>query len=338
MRRAVPLAHQTVRLWALQALCAVAEGARVVAASDAADAVSAALNDAQQRVAVLGGRKGMPRSIGSLYGGLIVLFVGTDFRGEAERGVVPGTLADIFDSIAVTRDGLTLLAVGHTYSDEDFMYVYRIADGELIRVLGESGDGPLQFRGPRDISVAADGGVFVAECSNQRVQELTPSLGFQRFIGVGHLEIPRSVCADEEHVAVSSNRHIWVFARRDAVLLRRFESFVEGTPQLMNLKQVRFVTGGRHVVVAGYGRLNLFTISGDFVCCFGTGHHTDVACSDFGEIIAINRRGEDNTCVYWLDGTLLRVIPATRRQFAVTLHDSRVFVSHLYCPKIREMK
>lgn len=87
-----PLAHQTVRLWALRAICAVAEGADL--RTDTANAsdlpsqtVAAVLGDAQHRVAALGGRTGMPRSIGTVYGGLIVLFLGTEFRG-AEKSIL----------------------------------------------------------------------------------------------------------------------------------------------------------------------------------------------------------------------------------------------------------
>jgi hypothetical protein len=74
-----------VRLLFLKAVCAVAEGADVplsYAAPDASSSLSshvcgsAVLGDALRRVAVLGGREGMPRSLGSVYGGSVTRFLG----------------------------------------------------------------------------------------------------------------------------------------------------------------------------------------------------------------------------------------------------------------------
>jgi hypothetical protein len=47
--------------------------------------VSAVLGDALARVAVLGGRDGMPRSLGSVYGGSVTRFLGSGLRGVVSR-------------------------------------------------------------------------------------------------------------------------------------------------------------------------------------------------------------------------------------------------------------
>ncbi len=47
--------------------------------------VGAVLGDAERRVAVLGGREGMPRSLGSVYGGSVTRFLGGGCRRVASR-------------------------------------------------------------------------------------------------------------------------------------------------------------------------------------------------------------------------------------------------------------
>ena len=81
-----PLSPVAPRLCWLQSCCAVAEGADVLLSrTDTLDAsspcppavcVGAVLGDALHRVSVLGGRDGMPRSLGSVYGGAVTRFLG----------------------------------------------------------------------------------------------------------------------------------------------------------------------------------------------------------------------------------------------------------------------
>jgi hypothetical protein len=70
-----PLATATARLLWLQSCCAVAEGAAVPLSDAIHDAsprcppdvcVAVVLGDALRHVSVLGGREGMPRSLGSV--------------------------------------------------------------------------------------------------------------------------------------------------------------------------------------------------------------------------------------------------------------------------------
>ena len=80
-----PLCSSTARLLFLKAVCAVAEGADVPLSHAVPDAssrcppdvcVAAVLGDALRRVAVLGGREGMSRSLGSVYSGAVTRFLG----------------------------------------------------------------------------------------------------------------------------------------------------------------------------------------------------------------------------------------------------------------------
>ncbi len=96
-----PLASATVRLCWIQAVCAVAEGADVPLSHTARRAssssrcrpgvcVAAVLGDALHRVAVLGGRERMPRSLGSVYGGSVTRFLGGALRGVVSRVIDTG--------------------------------------------------------------------------------------------------------------------------------------------------------------------------------------------------------------------------------------------------------
>lgn len=341
-----PLAHQTVRLWALRAICAVAEGAVVLPRDTAgafdspAKTVAAALGDAQRRVAALGGRAGMPRSVGTLYGGLIVLFLGTEFRGASSKHIFipqrwllpqqpPTGYSYWFQRSAVTRDGSTLLLLPPPPSHANRFFVVRVADGAFTHPIGTKGSGKLQFEWPMDIYVAPDDCVFIADCRNDRVQVLTPELKFKAFVGVGQLTSPISVCTDDEHVVVCDRHSICMFSHHDFVRLRRIpnESFGRHVEHFIRL--VRFVPGGRHVVVLDYAySLCLVTLDGDFVRCM-VERCQDVACSELGEIVAIGAHayGVYYMRVYWTDGTLLRSFPIAERQLNVTLTNSRVFLT-----------
>jgi hypothetical protein len=72
----------------------VAEGADVPLLDAVPDAscrcppavcVAVVLGDALRRVSVLGGRKGLARSMGSVYGGSVTRFLGGGLRGVASR-------------------------------------------------------------------------------------------------------------------------------------------------------------------------------------------------------------------------------------------------------------
>jgi hypothetical protein len=66
--------------------------------------------------------------------------------------------------MAVSRDGATLLVSNcdgssHARAIREF----RVGDGSRLRAVGGKGDGPLQFKNPRQVWVAPDDFVFVAD-------------------------------------------------------------------------------------------------------------------------------------------------------------------------------
>jgi hypothetical protein len=187
-----PLSSAAVRLLWLRSCCAVAEGADVPLSHGVPDTssrcspgvcVAAVLGDLLRRVAVLGGREGMPRSLGSVYGGSVTRFLGGGLRGVVSRVIATSGVKSEY-GVGVSHDGCTLLA-SDTRVGSHAIHVFRVADGSPLRIIGGAGDGPLEFRTPRQVYVAPDDYVFVADAENDRVQVLTPTLDFHCFVGAG---------------------------------------------------------------------------------------------------------------------------------------------------------
>jgi hypothetical protein len=239
----------SARLEFLAAVCAVVEGATVSVHESCTNAAAAVLNDAQRRVCVLGGRAGMPRSLGSVYAGSIVRFLG-GCRGVLSRVFETGA-PSWNNSMALSRDGAVLL-VADVYNciDRPAITAIRVSDGAVLQRVGRWGSGPLQFDKPRQVCVAPDGVVFVAELENKRIQVLTPALEFHSFVGVGQLRRPIGACANDDTVCVSDylDHGVLVFARRDGAPLRRFGSFGMGVGQLNKPLSVCFINNTLQVL------------------------------------------------------------------------------------------
>jgi hypothetical protein len=82
-----PLVAWTLRKAWLKACCGCAEqrGNFNFDVRTTSCAVAAALSDAERRVAVMGGREGLPRSLGSVYAGSITRFLGGSFKNVLQR-------------------------------------------------------------------------------------------------------------------------------------------------------------------------------------------------------------------------------------------------------------
>jgi hypothetical protein len=269
--------------------------------------VAAVLGDARHRVSMLGGREGMPRSLGSVYGGAVTRFLGGGVRDVARRiiatpGVRPGP-----GSMAVSRDGSTLL-VSDSWGGSNALHVYSVADGSRLRLIGGAGDGPLQFAEPGQVWIAGDDFVFVADSGNNRVQVLTPNFDFHGFIGepsvhyrdsyyipeyTYQIENPEGVCANLDVVVVSEMKgRISVFNRCDGSRSHELRSWSHGHPH----GPLCFMHGDRHVAVADREntRVSVFSVDGDFVRSVGDKGArrrgdlhgpTGVACSAFDELV-----------------------------------------------------
>ncbi len=297
--------------------------------------VLAVLGDALHRVAVLGGREGMPRSLGSVYGGSVTRFLGGALRGVVSRVIATAGVLAENNGIAVSRDGATLLLSDFS-GGSHAIHAFNVMDGSRRRVVGSVGDGPLQFREPFQVSVAPDDFVFVADWGNDRVQVLTPDLDFHGFVGVGVLREPRGVCANADVVVVSEygTGRISVFSRGDGALLRRFGSYGRGDGQLVSPFGLCFLSSDRHVAVAEYAahRVSVFSVDGEFIRHVGFGalvHPYGVVCSAFDDLV-VTSPSEDSVVLIDAGGKLVKTLVSRGRSYqysaGAAIHGTTVFV------------
>jgi DNA-binding beta-propeller fold protein YncE len=293
-----------MRLLWLRSCCAVAEGAGVAHPHDTAVdgmCVAAALCDALHRVAVLGGREGMPRSLGSVYGGSVTRFLGGGLRGVVSRVIHTPGVASSCNGIAVSRDGYTL-PLGNARFDPCWHGIHEldVASGCTLRVVGDCGMGPLQFNDPSGLCIASDGFVFVADSFNSRVQVLTPQLQLHCVIGDDAcLNGPAGVCVDADVVVVCEYgvKRVSVFDRQSGALLTRFG--VHGAGRLDCPCGACFTHSEHHIAVADCGNdcVSVFSVEGAFIRHVGVGVLSGpqgVACSAFDELVIANSA---NRCV-----------------------------------------
>jgi DNA-binding beta-propeller fold protein YncE len=318
----------------------VAEGADVPLLDAVPDAscrcppavcVAVVLGDALRRVSVLGGRKGLARSMGSVYGGSVTRFLGGGLRGVASRVIAtPGVRSDI-SGVAVSHDGSTLLVSNcAAFGGSHTIHEFGVADGSRRRVIGGRGDGPLRFKNPYQVWIASDDFVFVVDSDNRRVQVLTLRFDFHGFVSAGQLRDPRGVCANADVVVVSeANAHrISVFNRSDGALLRRIGSRGNGRGQLDYPRGLCFMSHDRHVAVTdnSNNRVSVFSVDGAFIRHVGGGILTEpygVACSACDELVVADK-GNNRVALFSASGELVKTMG--RGGFTgVAVHGGAVF-------------
>ena len=94
-------------------------------------------------------------------------------------------------------------------------------DGKLIRTIGSQGTGPGQFISPTGVAISPDGELYVSECSNGRIQVLTPQGVYIREFGKGQLSNQHKLLfSGDKHVLVAdhSNHRVAVFNQDGALV------------------------------------------------------------------------------------------------------------------------
>jgi DNA-binding beta-propeller fold protein YncE len=269
--------------------------------------VAAVLGDDDGRVSVLGGRDGVPRSLGSVYGGSVTRFLGGSLRGVVSRVINTPGIMSYCNGVTMSRDGSALLVCDND-GGSHAIHVFSVADGSKLRVVGGLGYGRLRFNRPYQVWIASDDFVFVADNGNDRVQVLTPSLDFHSFVGVGHLHSPGGVCASADVVVVSETDHhrISVLNRRDGALIRRIEC------ALQHPQGVCFMSGDRLFAVAeeSNDRVSVLSVDGEFIRHVGVGAlrcPQGVTCSAFNELVVANVE-HGRVVVFGEDGSVCKVL------------------------------
>ncbi len=286
--------------------------------------MGAVLRDALHRVSVLGGREGMPRSLGSVYGGAVTLFLGGSLRGVVRRVIATPLARSDYGGMAVSCDGCTVLVADY----RGYIHEFSVADGSRRRVV------PLQIPLPRQVWVAPDDFVFVADNQQKRVHVLTPHLDragvVGRAVGQPELDGPGGVCANADVVVVSQPRinQLTVLRRRDSTVLRQFGCKGVGDGQLHTPLGLCFMSAHRHVAVAEFenGRVSVFSVEGEFVRHVGVGmlrRPRAVASSAFDDLV-IADSGNARVVVFSASGALYRVMGRSTFN-AVAVHGGVVF-------------
>lgn len=294
-----PLTTLVARLLWLRALCAVAEGAAVAAEADCVVTAAAA------RMAAFHGRDAQPRSLASVYGCFVTLFLGGGVRGVVSR-VISAKMAG-FRPFAFSDGGSLLLAIARCRL---LVCDARTHDGALLRKIGRFGKGRRQFNWPRDICVPPDGFVFIADTGNCRVQVLTPTLEFHSFISTLD-RCPFCVCANATVVCtIAGNEGVDVFSRVHGTFLRRLPNagfrYVDagfvyvGGMCLAPCNNYVAVSVERRIVVAALDGTSVFSIVHPLVV-----NPCDIAWSAHNEIFAAHSLRNAGFSAFSPDGTLL---------------------------------
>jgi DNA-binding beta-propeller fold protein YncE len=306
-----PLMFQAARLLWLRTCCAVAEGADVPLAHSGADprrgstlhcppavCVAVVLGDSSRRMVALGGREGMPRSLGSVHAGYVTRFLGGSLRGVVSRVIDTPGVASTINGIAVRRDGSALL-VANSKGGSNGIHEYVLADasGPQLLVVGKYGSGAVQFKRPHQVWIASDGFVFVTDAENMRVQVLTPQRDFFGYIGVDKLSSPIGVCANAAVVVVSESlvHRISVFRRSDGAFLRRFGCSGHRAGELQYPYGLCFLCRDRYVAVADCynSRVSVFRLDGYFIRHIGVGvlqRPRGIASSGWDELVVADTK------------------------------------------------
>jgi DNA-binding beta-propeller fold protein YncE len=317
------------RMTLARAVCAVGEGATVASPAPAAArhlCVAAVLADPWRRCTQLGGREGMPRSFGSVYSAYAVLFLGSTFRG-IESAVHDGHAQPWSSGFAVSNDGATMLVSDY---GNDTVCIASVADGAHVCTIGICGNMPLEFFAPRQVWIARDDFVFVAESGNDRIQVLTPQLDFYGFIGEGRLDSPFGVCASGDVIVVAerSRCRVQVFTRPDGAFSHDFGAQGVGAGELLSPVGLCFMADDTAIAVVEWGgdRVSVFRVDGTFVHHVGVGvlyRPRGAACSDCDELVVADT-GNRRVAIFSASGGFLKTI-GTGLFTSVAVHGASVF-------------
>jgi sugar lactone lactonase YvrE len=328
--------NNAARLPFLQSLVAIADGAVVQGSHGARSTnnstAAAVLADPQRRLAVFGGREGLARSLASVYACTISLFLG-GLRGVVVRRIAT-TGRNCISGLAVSRDGTTVFTAN---ASDHAMRAYSVASGELLCATPgkDYATRPLQFLFPRQLCVAADDTVLVADGGHNCIHVVTPRFDTLQLLGKDDaLQNPTAVCCDDELVAaIGGVGHLIVFCRVTGAR-RLYVDLAAGLKNLAKehfacLSSMCFWTSRRDVAFSDFYGGCVFAVSlkGKFLQRIGDAVlrcPQGLACSAFDELLVADgalRR----LFVFSTAGELMRTLDCDVTFGCIALHGSSVF-------------
>lgn len=196
-----------------------------------------------------------------------------------------GELINPYD-VAVAPDGTVYVANAGRYG------VVRLAGGEG-RYLGDGpGTAEGRFNFPMGVEAAADGGVYVADTNNGRVQVFDAAGAHVRTFGrLGYLDgeflRPKSVCRYEAGVLVADTRNHRVQyvdlqttrLASDEPVTRAILGGLGDGPTDLKLPRYVAADADRRIYVAdsGHAVVKIFNLGGDVTAAFGAGELVEPA-------------------------------------------------------------
>ena len=208
--------------------------------------------------------------------------------------------------IAFGKDGVWAVTDG--YYSHNCVYIFDSHD-KSSRKFGRTGTGNSQFKEPFGVSFDANNHLYVADCSNHRVQKFSfDGIYLLQFgcygSGKGRLNGPTGVVVRDDRVFVADrdNGRVSVFH-----LNGRFSRII-GSGHLSKPWGVAVTTNNR-LLVADYTNncIFRFTLDGAYVDKFGDGHLScPVAIStDLHDLVLVSENGKHRVSVFGKDGTFI---------------------------------
>jgi DNA-binding beta-propeller fold protein YncE len=211
--------------------------------------------------------------------------------------------------IAVNHD-LGLLALSCESSND--VKLFTSPSGDVVRTIGGKGAKRGKFLAPKKLCFAPNGNILVADCGNKRVQELTAAGECVACLGVGAItEGVFGITTDGTSVVVTQDGHrnkiVVMDYASDRSVRGLFGVFGKEPGQLNGCYGACITRDGVHVQLTEYGnnRVSVFTLTGDFVKCFGSGEMfgpTDVTLDSHCNVV-VTSTGDCSVVMFSQDGS-----------------------------------
>lgn len=131
----------------------------------------------------------------------------------ALNGLEAREIAELSESMS-SPEGVTSDAGGHIYVASTGNHrVLKFKDNQLVKQVGERGDGELEFIRPHDIEMGSDGWLYVGDPGNNRIQLLTDTLHFR-----GAIEDNRKPFDEPKYLALDRNNWLYVADQHNNML------------------------------------------------------------------------------------------------------------------------
>ena len=146
------------------------------------------------------------------------------------------------------------------------IFHFELPGFQLITEVGKQGTGKGEFSSPRQLTVAANGSVFVADSGNNRVAVMTDKLSYQRSISHASMTLPYDIKILDNKVFVLSRRDnpcLHVFSESGEKLRSLITRGTEGNKQIRDAYSFCF-DRQRHILISDLGdnRIKVFSQEG----------------------------------------------------------------------------